>query len=63
MKRHVFDATFKLRYNKLIREVIIIRTDDVGRVAEFLEQHSAEYHVRVVELTEVDREVMELSVE
>ncbi len=39
------------------------RVDDVERVTEFLEQHSAEYHVRVVELTEIDREVMELSVE
>ena len=53
----------EISYNKLIRGVIIIRTDDVGRVTEFLEQHSAEYHVRVVELTERDREVMELSVE
>ena len=53
----------EISYNKLIRGVIIIRTDDVGRVTEFLEQHSAEYHVRVVELTEIDREVMELSVE
>jgi len=53
----------EIPYNKLIRGVIIVRTDDVGRVTEFLEQHSAEYHVRVVELTEVDHEVMELSVE
>ena len=53
----------EIPYNKLIRGAIIIRTDDVGRVTEFLEQHSAEYHVRVVELTERDREVMELSVE
>jgi len=40
-----------LTHNKLIRGVIIIRTANVGRVTEFLEQHSAEYHVRVVELT------------
>jgi len=53
----------EIPYNKLIRGVIIIRADDVGRVTEFLEQHSAEYHVRVVELTERDREVMGPSVE
>ena len=53
----------EIPYNKLIRGVIIIRTADVGRVTEFLEQHSAEYYVRMVELTERDREVMELSVE
>ncbi len=53
----------EIPYSKLIRGVIIIRTDDVGRVTKFLEQHSAEYHVRVVELTEMDREVMEPSVE
>ncbi len=53
----------EIPYNKLIRGVIIIRTNDVGRVTEFLEQHSAEYYVRVVELTERDREVMNLSVE
>ena len=40
----------EIPYNKLIRGVIIIRTNDVGRVTEFLEQHSAEYYVRVVEL-------------
>ena len=60
-RRHGFMD--EISYNKLIRGVIIIRTDDVGRVTEFLEQHSAEYHVRVVELTERDREVMGLSVE
>ena len=50
-------------YNKLIRGVIIIQTENVEQVLEFLKQHSAEYHVRVVELTERDREVMELAVE
>ena len=40
----------EISYNKLIRGGIIIRTDDVGRVTKFLEQHSAEYHVRVLEL-------------
>ncbi len=53
----------EISYNKLIRGVIIIRIDDVRRVTEFLEQHSAEYHVRMVELTDRDREVMERSVE
>jgi hypothetical protein len=43
--------------------VIIIQTENMGQVLEFLEQHSAEYHVRVVELTERDREVMELAIE
>ena len=50
-------------YNKLTRGVIIIQTDDVKQVLEFLEQHSAEYHVRVVELAERDHEVMGLLVE
>ncbi len=50
-------------YNKLIRGVIIIQTDDMKQVIEFLEQHSAEYYVRVVELTGMDREVMGLLVE
>ena len=53
----------EIPYNKLIRGVIIIQADDVGRVTEFLDQYSAEYHVRVVELTEMDREVMGPSVE
>ena len=61
-RRH--GLTDEIPYIKLIRGVIIIiRADDVGRVTEFLEQYSAEYHVRVVELTESDREVMEPSVE
>ena len=42
-------------HNKLIRGVIIVRTDDVEKVTSFLEQHSAIYHVRIVELTDEDR--------
>ena len=60
-RRHGF--LDEIPYNKLIRGIIIIQTDDVGQVTEFLEQYSAEYHVRVVELTERDHEVMGLSVE
>jgi hypothetical protein len=53
----------EIPYDGLLRGVIIIRADDVGRVTEFLEQHSDEYHVRVVELTERYCEVIVPSVE
>ncbi len=62
-KYHRHGFLDEIPYNKLIRGVIIIRTDEVGQVTEFLEQHSAEYHVRVVELTKRDREVMGCPVE
>jgi len=41
-------------HNKLIRGVIIIRTDDVEQVTGFLEQQSAIHHARVIELTDED---------
>lgn len=41
-------------HNKLIRGVIIVRTEDVERVTSFLDQHAAIYHVRTVELTDED---------
>ena len=60
-RRH--DIMDEIPYNKLIRGGIIVRTDAVGRVTEFLEQHSAEYHVRMAELTTRDRGAMKRSVE
>ena len=43
--------------------VIIIRNDDVEQVTMFLNQHSAQYHIRVVELTEKDCEELGMQVE
>ena len=42
-------------HNKLIRGVIIVHAEDVERVTSFLDQNSAIYHVRTVELTHEDR--------
>jgi hypothetical protein len=53
----------EIPYNKLIRGVIVIQNEDLARVLEFLNQHSANYHTRVVELTEEDRKAMRLTTE
>ena len=41
-------------HRKFIRGVIIVRTEHVDLVTEFLEQHSAHFHSRIVKLTEED---------
>ena len=50
-------------YNKLIRGVIIIKNEDLMRVLEFLNQYSANYYIRVVELKEEDCKAMGLTTE
>ena len=46
-----------------IRGVFVIQDKDKKRIIDFLERFSAEYYVRVVELTEEDCEVMGLQIE
>ena len=41
-------------YNKLIRGVVIVREEDAGQIIGFLREHSASFHVRVVELKKED---------
>ena len=48
---------------KLIRGVIIVRTEDVEQVTSFLKRYSATYHVRIVELTDEDCIALELPTE
>jgi hypothetical protein len=50
-------------YNKLIRGVVIVREEDADRTIGFLREHSAQVHVRVVELDAEDRRAMELSMD
>ena len=50
-------------HNKIIRGVIIVRTEDEEKVTSFLERHSAIYHVRNVELTDEDRIVLDMPTE
>lgn len=48
-------------HRKLIRGVIIVRTQDVERVTGFLENYSAEVHVRTIKLTEEDTKFLKVS--
>ena len=45
---------------KLIRGVIITQTKHKEQIIKFLEQHSAHYHTRTVELTKRDCKTLEL---
>ena len=43
---------------KLLRGVIIIKKEDVEKVQSFLQGYNAEVHVRTIELSEKDRELL-----
>lgn len=45
-------------HRKLSRGVIIINRDDLETVLEFLEKYDAQVHVRQIEMTEVDKQIM-----
>ncbi len=45
-------------HRRLIRGVLIVRTEDAGRVVELLEEMGAEVHARRVELTREDCEAL-----
>jgi len=47
-------------HNKLIRGVIIVKSKDAGIVIDFLKKESANYHIRIVEFSEEDFNVMGL---
>ena len=47
-------------HNKLIRGVIIVKSKDAGIVIDFLKKESANYHIRIVEFSEEDCNVMGL---
>ena len=46
----------EIPYVRLIRGVVIVRTEDAGRVIEFLKGFRAEVHARTVTLTNEDRD-------
>jgi len=48
----------EIPHRRLIRRVLVVRTEDAGRVVELLEEMGAEVHARRVELTREDREAM-----
>ena len=41
-------------HHRIIRQVVIIRTEDADKIVEFLEKYGALVHTRVVELTSED---------
>ena len=53
----------EIPHNKLIRGVIIVKSEEASQVIEFLEKQSAQYHIRVVELSKEDCIVLGLSTE
>lgn len=48
----------EIPYVKLIRGVIIVRKRDANKVIKLLKKFDAEYHVRIVELTKKDQEIL-----
>lgn len=48
----------EIPHRRLIRGVVIVRTEDAGRVVELLRELGAEVHARTVTLTGDDREIL-----
>ncbi len=53
----------EIPHNKLIRGVIIVKSEEANKVIEFLEKQFAQYHIRVVELSKEDCIALGLSME
>ncbi len=49
-------------HRKIIRGILIIRTQDLKKVTNFLQEYDAEIHIRVVKLTEEDVEILKLPI-
>ena len=53
----------EIHYRKLIRGVMIFREEDLPNVIEFLRGFDAEVHVRKIELTQRDTELLGTKIE
>ncbi len=53
----------EIPHNKLIRGVIIVKSEDASQVIDFLKKQSAIYYTRIIELTEEDCTALGLSTE
>ena len=53
----------EIPHNKLIRGVIIVKSEEASQVIEFLDKKSAQYHIRVVEFSKEDCIALGLSTE
>lgn len=59
-KYHRHGLLENIPHRKLIRGVIFVRSQDVEKVTGFLENYSAEVHIRTIKLTEEDIELLKL---
>jgi len=48
-------------HRRIIRQVIIVRTEDSEKIVEFLREYNADIHLRIVELTKDDISSLGLS--
>jgi len=49
-------------HHKIIRGVLIIKTEDLKKITEFLQNYSADVHIRVVKLNGEDRKVLKVPI-
>ncbi len=50
-------------HHRLIRQVVIVRSQDASTVIDFLERYFLEIHIRQVELTEEDCSILGFDIE
>lgn len=51
----------EIPYRKLIKGVFIVREKDAQKFVDLLQKYEAEYHVRNIELTAEDKEILSIS--
>lgn len=58
---HRYGLLDDIPHRKLLRGVVIIRSDDLEKVLEFLKRYDAEVHFREINLIKEDKEKLKIS--
>ena len=61
-KYHRHGLLDEIPYRKLIRGVVIVKTEDARRVEGFLRKHSANFHARIIKLIKEDCKMLGMNV-
>ncbi|MBE3120923.1 MAG: hypothetical protein MUO73_08410 [Thermoplasmata archaeon] len=59
---HRYGILDNVPHCKIIRGVLIIRTQDLKKVTDFLQEYGAETHIRVVKLNEEDVKILKVPI-
>jgi len=60
---HRYGLLDDIPHCRIIRQVVIIRTEDAEKIVNFLKKYNAEIYTRIVNLTQEDCQILGLSIE